>query len=433
MKNIKNNKAYVEIFNNIVFFLILATMIFTRSLMGLKIFTFRLGELIVGFGLLLIIIFIILKIFKILDLNFFPYKYLFLVLVSFLFSLFINNGDIFTLYTFKSSSFLWMIGYVFFAYYFFHQFKFNNLHLVSLAFTPIIIYIFNSGNYPNFIMFFFQQYGDKFQFIKGSDVLIAFIFTVFILKDKIYNEKYLLIYANLLGSALLPLFLTLSRASFFSSFLFILLFNFSMRGFIRTQFKTFIFIFTGFIVIFILSSIRLASLPEFRLNSSEPLVVEVIQESVSEVVERKNTNQFLGFYFCEDRLCSKDNTLDWRLDIWFDLVNDQISKNKLIQGVGFNEIFEVMKDPNAPGRLGREGLNEHVHNHLFTLIGRMGIIGAFSYVLFLYKLLYKMKSNIFIYLFPLFLVSSFDTTMESIQFPLLFYFLVSYFYSRDSI
>ena len=48
--------------------------------------------------------------------------------------------------------------------------------------------------------------------------------------------------------------------------------------------------------------------------------------------------------------------------------------------VGFNEIFEVMKDPNAPGRLGRDGLNEHVHNHLFTIIGRMGIIGLISYL-----------------------------------------------------
>ena len=185
----------------------------------------------------------------------------------------------------------------------FREFKFNNFHITSLAFTPIIIYVFNSGNYPNFIMYFFQQYGDKFQFIKGSDVLIAFIFSVFILKDKFNNEKYLLIYVNLLGSTLLPLFLTLSRASFFLHFFF-LLFNFSMRGFIRTQLKTF-FIFIGFITIFILSSIRLASLPEFRLNSSEPLVVEVIQESVSEVVERKIQISFWDFIFVKTDYAQK--------------------------------------------------------------------------------------------------------------------------------
>ena len=90
--------------------------------------------------------------------------------------------------------------------------------------------------------------------------------------------------------------------------------------------------------------------------------------------------------------------------------------------------FLKKKDPNAPGRLGRDGLNEHVHNHLFTIIGRMGIIGLISYLFFQIKLLKPFKVNIFVYLFPLMLVSSFDTTMESIQFPLLFYFLVSYFY-----
>ena len=81
-----------------------------------------------------------------------------------------------------------------------------------------------------------------------------------------------------------------------------------------------------------------------------------------------------------------------------------------------------MKDPNKPGRLGRDGLNENVHNHLFTLFGRMGIIGLLAYVLFQYNLISRLKENVFIYLIPLFLVSSFDTTMESIQFPFLYYF-----------
>ena len=90
----------------------------------------------------------------------------------------------------------------------------------------------------------------------------------------------------------------------------------------------------------------------------------------------------MSFYFCENRLCSEDNTLDWRLDIWSDLIVDQINKEQLLIGFGFNEIFEIMKDPTAPGRLGREGLNEHVHNHIFTIVGRMGLIGVYFYILF---------------------------------------------------
>ena len=85
-----------------------------------------------------------------------------------------------------------------------------------------------------------------------------------------------------------------------------------------------------------------------------------------------------------------------------------------------------MKDPQAPGRLGRDGLNEHVHNHFFTIIGRMGLIGLGAYLLFQYKLIRLLDFTFVIFIIPLILVSLIDTTMESVQFPYLFYFLISY-------
>ena len=104
---------------------------------------------------------------------------------------------------------------------------------------------------------------------------------------------------------------------------------------------------------------------------------------------------------------------------------------KIVFGVGFNEMFEIMKDPTAPGRLGREGLNEHVHNHLFTVLGRMGLIGLFIYFVFQFNLLKLINSKeLFIFFTPLFLVSLMDTTMESVQFPLLYYVLISISYTR---
>ena len=135
----------------------------------------------------------------------------------------------------------------------------------------------------------------------------------------------------------------------------------------------------------------------------------------------------MSFYFCENRLCSEDNTLDWRLDIWSDLIVDQINKEQLLIGFGFNEIFEIMKDPTAPGRLGREGLNEHVHNHIFTIVGRMGLIGVFLYSLLQFNL-FAMNSTkkILLFIFPLFLVTMFDTTMESVQFPILYYTILGF-------
>jgi hypothetical protein len=267
--------------------------------------------------------------------------------------------------------------------------------------------------------------------MKGADVLAAFVFCLFMLKDNFDDDSYI-VYLNLTGSLLLPIFLTLSRASFFSGFLFIVISNFSFKYVIKKNLKKYMLLILISSFIFVLSAIRVAALPEFN-NQNNPEPISIVQQSVNEVIDRKNTNKFfLGFYFCEGRLCSTDNTLDWRLDIWSDLVNDQIDKNKLILGFGFNEIFEVMKDPNAPGRLGRDGLNEHVHNHIFTLIGRMGLLGLAAYIFFQIKLIYPLKNNIFIYLLPLFLVSAFDTTMEGVQFPLLYYFLISRHYTQNS-
>ena len=53
MLKIANKISFQTLVSNIFFAFIVLTMIFTRSLMGFKLFGFRLGELIVGFGIVL--------------------------------------------------------------------------------------------------------------------------------------------------------------------------------------------------------------------------------------------------------------------------------------------------------------------------------------------------------------------------------------------
>jgi hypothetical protein len=423
----KINNKYIQHLLNLIWIFTLLLMIFTRSFVGIRFLGFRIGELLVGFGLFLIISFGMLSYFSKKSFSsLFPWKYFLIVILSFVITLIYSEGNPFSLYTYKSSSYLWMIGYFFIGYLTFTNLKFTNFHFYSLCITPIVIYFINSGNYPNFIIDFFKKYSDKFQFTKGSDVLIALIFSSLILKGKFKNEFNYLTYINIISFTTLPLFLTLSRASFFAGCLFIVSLNVSFLFIIKENKKKFTILFILSMILFILSAIRLAAIPDIDLRSEEPVILQVVGDSISEVADRKSTFKFLGFYACEDRICAEDNTLDWRFDIWNDLVRDQISKNKLFLGFGFNEIFEIMKDPQAPGRLGREGLNEHVHNHLFTIVGRMGLIGFFVYLLFQYKLINQFGFNFITFLFPLFLVSMIDTTMESVQFPYLLYFLISY-------
>ena len=111
--------ALIKILNNSIFISLFLSMVFTRSFYGLKIFGFRLGELAVGFGLLLIIIFCISKIIKKNFFSDFPAAPFYIVLITFLCSLLLNKGSLFSQYTFKSSSFLWMVGYIFLDIHFF--------------------------------------------------------------------------------------------------------------------------------------------------------------------------------------------------------------------------------------------------------------------------------------------------------------------------
>lgn len=424
MKNIKNYKHTNTILNILFIGALSFVMVFTRSFMGLYFLGFRLGELVVAFGLILILF----NLFRFNSIEFKKtYYLLFSLTLSFLISLFVNGGSLLDTYTYKSSSYIWLFGYFWMGYLIFKNLEINNIFLAGLVLIPIVIYIFNSGNYPDFIINFFKRNSDKFQFIKGSDVLMAFIFCTFLLKKYLKKKTYYMTYLNLIGGLLLPLLLTLSRASFFSCTLFVILENLNNFKWIKNNIKKYFLIFLGLSILFILSSIRLSGLPE--INRSEP--VAVVQESVEEVVKRKNTNQFFGLYVSEGRLKSKDNTLEWRFDIWQDLIDDLNYKGKIVFGFGFNEIFEIMKDPTAPGRLGREGLNEHVHNHLFTVLGRMGLIGLFIYFVFQFNLLKLINSKeLFIFFTPLLLVSLMDTTMESVQFPLLYYVLISISYTK---
>ena len=133
------------------------------------------------------------------------------------------------------------------------------------------------------------------------------------------------------------------------------------------------------VIVFSLSSLRLTGV-DIQSPDSDISVISEIPSAVSKIVEEKNTQDvFLSFYFADSRIFSTDPTTNWRLDIWQDVIQDLGEKNRILRGYGYNEIIPVMTDPSAPGRLGRDGLNEHVHNYLVTIFARGGIIN-FSFI-----------------------------------------------------
>ena len=69
---------------------------------------------------------------------------------------------------------------------------------------------------------------------------------------------------------------------------------------------------------------------------------QVLQENLEDLLSRRNyIGVIFSLYFDDGVLKSTDGTLNWRLDIWQDLLKDQNQKNKLIFGYGYNEILPV--------------------------------------------------------------------------------------------
>ena len=104
----------------------------------------------------------------------------------------------------------------------------NNYFLVILSFAPLFVYLFSTGRYPNFIMSFFMTWSDKFEFIKGSDLMLTYIVVTLVL-IKFFSNKFLsLTYLFLISAAFFPLLLFNSRGAFLAGamyFIFQLIFE----------------------------------------------------------------------------------------------------------------------------------------------------------------------------------------------------------------
>ena len=113
-------------------------MLFGRTYSGLYISSFRIGELIIGFFLLLNLLILILPI-KYLESNInfnskiiYTYK---LIIVSFFVILFLNNGSITDVYSYKSSSYIWMLGALIFTSFFQEKiFKKKSFYVILVIF-----------------------------------------------------------------------------------------------------------------------------------------------------------------------------------------------------------------------------------------------------------------------------------------------------------
>tara|TARA_Y100000389_G_scaffold135419_1_gene132958 strand:- start:5222 stop:6181 length:960 start_codon:yes stop_codon:yes gene_type:complete len=300
-----------------------------------------------------------------------------------------------------------------------------------VPFVPVITYLISTGNYPNVVIDFFNKYSDKFQFIKASDLAIGLFISLLIINKHLQNKLLAASYTLVMTSIFLPVMLFNSRGSFIATTLFFTVFLLQNRKLLLSKKLQFLIIILLCIAAFFSSTFRVYGNFDFY-KDPESITTELVVESIKGISENKDPAKvFLSFYIQDGYLMSWDPTTDWRLDIWQDVIYDLIDKNQISFGYGYKEIIPVMLDPSAPGRLGRDGLNENVHNYFVNILARGGLLQLVIFIIFYFKAIqfYKNKFGdykILILLFPIMILSSLDVTMEGVNFPIIFYSYLGY-------
>ena len=416
-------------------------MLFGRTYSGLYISSFRLGELIIGFFILFNIAVLLTPI-KYLKSQFiyenqiiYIYK---LLTLSFFIVLFLNDGSLTNVYSFKSSSYIWMVGSLFFSSIFIEKIFIKKTVFVMIIFY--LVYQFSTIHYPESLISFFESYSDKFDFQKGSDLLLIYVVSILFIQRNMNNKFNSFSIFLISSSILLPLFLFKSKGAFLPAIIFIIYYLYLSRKLITGQKLKTLSVSLLAVILFIVSTFEVYGNLNFKkmgmdgFNSTEELdelfTIKEIDKGLTAIATEKNTGQFfLSFFVMDKRLYSREAMANWRLQIWQDILRDLNNENRFLKGYGYNEIIPAM---DLVHRRGTDRTNENPHNFIFYILARGGLLQLLLFSILNIQLLllyYKKYKNyhILIYIIPILTTSLFDASMESVRFPLIYYSFLSYF------
>ena len=413
------------LFQLLMLFLILI-FVFGRAFIGISIFGFRIGELIVAFSLLL-------TLGAFIDSQFrkSPIKRLMKIhlgfVITFIIITILTNSSFFESYTYKSSSYIWTIGYLYFGYIFFKHYKFNTFDLNTLIFVAVLVY-FNEISRrifsPNFLVEFLTAYSDKpLQNHKGYDLIMVFIVATFIFLKKMPYKRLTLDIFVLIAALYLPLIVWKSKgATLGFAFYVISQLIYHSDKLRKNLFRNIILLILAVLVVFI-SSVGMTYYESYEVPN---------EDAIEFVLDHKfSNNNWLFLYIVNGRIYSDDGNANWRLQIWQDVIHDSIQNKTYIYGVGYKDKIPAMDDPT---RSGRDGQNENVHNFLINNYARGGIVHLFLTAYFFGLILFKRDAKDWsrlIFAMPFLITSFFGASMESAHFPAVYYFFLASFFTNS--
>ena len=454
-----NKNSLLNLSINIYLIILSLFIIFGRSFSGITIFDIRIGEAMVGISLLTSLAIFLSRFFKInlnKDLKIFSFV-LSLIIVSFLCSIFYTKGSFLSSYTYKASSIVWTISFIFISYEIFKRIDTKHLFFKFVPLFPIILYILSTVHFPIILIDFFTAYSDKFDFVKGSDLLLIFVVCLLFVRNKYKNTIKGFSYFILLSAIYIPLFIYKSKGAFIPGVLFIIMnFTYYINTMKNEKLKSSL-ILVICIPLFFLSTFNSYGNLSFKKMgmdqySQEDSLISAGSNALKIVLDEKNTPEiFASFFILDGRIYSQEQMANWRLQIWQDIIRDlfwnyeyyQSEENyslireqgslrndlTFLLGFGYNEILPAM---NHWERTGTDGTNENPHNFFIYSLGRGGLVlGILMLTLhFFIFLVWKNKHKsitILLYIIPILFTASFDASMESVRFPLIYYSFYSYF------
>ena len=309
-----------KIIGTIYFLNLFFYLLFGRPYSGIYLFGFRVGEIILGFFLVLNIIILFLpsrylNVEAVYDTSLiYIYK---LMTISFFVVLFINNGSVANLYSYKSSSYIWMLGVIFFTSYFVKSIFHKKIFYIFLCFY--LVYQFSTIHYPVSIISFFETYADKFDFQKGSDLLIIYVVSILFIQRNTKNKFNALTIFIISSSILLPLFLYKSKGAFLPAVIFIIYYSIVMRKeFFKNKLKTSGILLIS-VILFFVSTFEVYGNLNFKkmgmdgYNSAEELTqlftADEIGKGLTAITSEKNTDEFFSiiFYYGWKALFKRDD------------------------------------------------------------------------------------------------------------------------------
>lgn len=421
-------------FESFVMYYIFLLLLFGRSFTGLDLFGFRVGELMTGTGIVVFAYFLTKKssIDSLLGQN--SNLVLKLILLQFFISTVLSGSikDLLDLQVYRSSSYIWSLGFLFVLYVLRKPRIFDsNLFLTGMIFVLPLTFLLTSVYYPNIISEFFAVHSDKFRLLKGSDLFMAYAIYCLLYFERIKNNNFIYIFTFFLSGAIIPLIVFSSRGASIGTFIVLVYFiHRNRRALVRSKI---LFLSSSliFLIVLTLSSIYL----DWTKIDFEQINTEVALESLEMTLVSKRYPETVKptFYIENNRLNSGDGNLNWRLQIWQDVSSDLYKKNKLLSGYGFKGPIPAME---KEGRSGLDGTNIHVHNYFVNILARGGVIHLSLFIIFYAVLIIKFmnKENgkgVVAFILSVLFVSFFDSSMESVRFPFLFFIILSYKLNKE--